>query len=73
MSYFENIFGSENNCTENGFVEEVIPNIVSVAENRKLTDLPTFDEVKHVVFSLNSEGAPGADGFGDFFIRNTGI
>lgn len=69
VSYFENIFGSDNNCTEDGLAEEVIPNIVSSAKNKMLTDLPTFDEVKHAVFSMNSKGAPGPYGFGAFFYQ----
>lgn len=34
-----------------------------------LTNIPTLDEVKAVVFSLNGEGVPGPDGFNGYFYQ----
>lgn len=34
-----------------------------------LTNLPTIEEVKNVVFSMNGNGAPGPDGFGGYFFQ----
>ncbi|PNY16800.1 ribonuclease H, partial [Trifolium pratense] len=54
---------------EHSFVEEVIPNLVSDSVNALLTSLPSFDEIKNAVFSLNKDSAPGPDGFGGFFYQ----
>lgn len=48
----------------------MIPNVVSATDNAMLTNLPTFDEVKSVVFSRNGSSAPGPDGFGGSFYQS---
>lgn len=35
-----------------------------------LTGIPTWEEVRNAVFSMNANGAPGPDGFGGFFYQN---
>lgn len=67
VSYFENIFCSDNNCLDNGLIEEVIPHTVSRKDNVMLTSLPSAEEIRLAVFGLNNDGAPGPDGFGAFF------
>lgn len=69
VSYFENIFSSENTCVDHGLIEDVIPSLVTAAENSMLTNIPFTEEVRQAVFSMNLEGAPGPDGFGAFFFQ----
>jgi hypothetical protein len=38
--------------------------------NAMLTNLPSFEEVKIAVFNLNTDGAPGPDGFGNYFFQH---
>jgi len=51
-------------------VEEVIPHLIDESVNELLTKMPSKMEIKHAVFDLNKEGAPGLDGFGDFFLSD---
>ncbi|KAK6791948.1 hypothetical protein RDI58_011029 [Solanum bulbocastanum] len=45
-----------------------IPNLIKAEQNEEMERLPTEDEVKKVVFSLNGDSASGLDGFsGQFF------
>ncbi|KAL6146382.1 hypothetical protein ACLB2K_057062 [Fragaria x ananassa] len=49
-------------------VENIIPSMVSSSENDSLLAIPTADEVKNVVFSMNADSAPGPDGYTDGYI-----
>lgn len=51
----------------NDIIDKVILNIVSVDDNAMLTNLPSKEEVKNAIFSLNGDDAPGPDGFGGYF------
>ena len=70
VSYFQNIFGGNNNCVNNGLVATVIPSMVTEEENAMLAAMPLFDEIKDAVFSMNVDGAPGPDGFGGHFYQH---
>lgn len=69
VSYYEDLFASNNECRDNGLIEEVISLMVTDIDNEMLTCLPSLDEVKKAVFGLNGDGAPGHDGFGGFFFQ----
>ncbi|MCI29483.1 RNA-directed DNA polymerase (Reverse transcriptase), partial [Trifolium medium] len=70
VSYYNSIFNTDNNCLDNGLVDKVIPNMLNEAMNDMLTKLPSLEEVKDVVFGMNSNGAPGPDGYGAYFFQN---
>lgn len=63
-NYYKGIFGPPD---ENGFtmIEDQIDDISQVmeSENHILISLFTEDEVKHVVFQMEYNKAPGPDGF----------
>lgn len=67
LSYYTNLYCSENSCTNSDFVSNTIPNLVSMEDNLMLTNPPTMEEVKSAVFGMNGSGAPGLDGFGGCF------
>ena len=50
-------------------IEETIPSLISETTNNLLTMLPSTEEIKNVVFSMNRNSAPGPDGFGAFFYQ----
>ncbi|KAG5604805.1 hypothetical protein H5410_026297 [Solanum commersonii] len=50
---------------------ECIPRIVSQEHNDRLKEIPSIDELKEVVYSMNPNSAAGPDGMnGYFFTRN---
>lgn len=69
VSYFQDIFCTKNNCVDDGLVEEVIPNSVSIEDNQMLLAMPSVEEVRLAVFGMNLDGAPGPDGFGASFYQ----
>lgn len=71
INYYKNLFYSSNYFLQDSLlVEEAIPKLIDDTTNNILTMIPTMEEVKNAVFSLNSDGAPGPDGFGACFFQN---
>ncbi|KAK2443571.1 hypothetical protein QL285_014660 [Trifolium repens] len=69
VNHFTSLFNSQHPDNDNGLVEEVIPNLITDGINSMLTRLPSSEEIKNVVFSLNKDSAPGPDGFGAIFFQ----
>lgn len=69
LQYYQNLFVGENNCLPNLLIDSVIPSLVSNDDNAMLTNLPSMEEVRSAVFSMNANGAPGPDGFGGIFYQ----
>ncbi|GAU47353.1 hypothetical protein TSUD_190190 [Trifolium subterraneum] len=63
------IFNFKSIILDQLLVEQVIPNLVGDNVNALLTIISSADEIKHVVFDLNKDGAPGPDGFGVVFFQ----
>jgi len=70
VTYFQDIFGTRNECVTNDLVERVIPSMVTDDDNNMLTVMPLADEIKKAVFDMNADGAPGLDGFGGHFYQH---
>lgn len=69
LNYYQNLFASDNNCVPNALVDSAIPHSVSHEDNVMLTNIPSLEEVKAAVFSMNGGGAPGPNGFGGCFYQ----
>jgi hypothetical protein len=70
LEYFTSIFTSTNNCVANDMVTSCIPSLISQADNDMLCTIPSAIEIKHAVFGMNADGAPGPDGFGGHFYQH---
>lgn len=69
LDFYTSLFASDNDCIDNGLIDDVLSPEVSAKDNLMLTRLPSWDEVKDAVFGMNAEGAPGPDGFGGIFYQ----
>lgn len=70
VSYYEGLFRQDVSVAPSFHgMESLISNLVSDEQNRDLTRTPTADEIKHVVFGMNPDSAPGPDGFGGKFYQ----
>lgn len=69
LQFYESLFATENNCIANELIDSSISSLVSAEDNFMLTNLPSKEEVKQAVFSMDSSGAPGLDGFGGVFYQ----
>ncbi|XP_024630529.1 uncharacterized protein [Medicago truncatula] len=69
VNYFMNLFGTNPFLQDQMLVEEVIPQLVGGNINAMLTMLPSHEEIRNAVFSLNKESAPRPDGFRAFFFQ----
>lgn len=59
---FQSLHTSSNGGVD-GNLQELIKPLISVEENQRLCTLPSYEEIKRVVFQLGAHKAPGPDGF----------
>jgi len=74
LSFYKSLydFSDTNNVSTNFRKDMIVAHIhrvVSENENSRLVRCPSNDEIKEVVFALNSDSAPGPDGFGGSFFH----
>ncbi|KAM5552403.1 hypothetical protein ABKV19_026979, partial [Rosa sericea] len=69
VQHFSSSFTRDCNIVNTGLVERLIPHLVTDGENQLLTALPSAEEVKSTVFSMDGSSAPGPDGFGGCFFQ----
>ncbi|KAK6782003.1 hypothetical protein RDI58_019799 [Solanum bulbocastanum] len=67
--YFQNIFTGENRII-NEEALDCIHRRVNQAQNERLTAMPSLEELKDVVFSMNPNSAAGPDGMNGNFYQN---
>ncbi|XP_019454478.1 PREDICTED: uncharacterized protein LOC109355707 [Lupinus angustifolius] len=69
LHYFEEFFATENVTSLSPLINTVIPSSMTELENYMLTNPPSMEEVKGVVFAMKGDGAPGPDGFSGCFYQ----
>lgn len=70
LNFFSSLYASSNECEPNDLIKKVVPSLVNTTDNDSLTCLPSHEQIKQVVFSMNGDGAPGPDGFGGCFYNS---
>jgi len=74
LSFYKTLYDSSdiNNVSINfkkDMIAVYIPRVVSQNENYNLVRFPSNDEIKKIVFALNSDSGRGSDGFGGSFFH----
>ena len=69
VQHFTSAFSDDGNIADTGLVENIIPSMVSDSENGSLLAIPSAEDVKNVVFSMNADSAPGPDGYSGHFFQ----
>lgn len=69
VKFYSNLYVVSNNCQENDLIRRVVPELVSLEDNKALTKMPSKEEIKQAIFDMNGEGAPSPDGFGGCFYQ----
>lgn len=67
--FYSCLYEFDNACSPNDLIGKVIPSLVSEDDNASLTHLPSGDEIRAAVFSMNVAGAPGPNDFGGSFYQ----
>ncbi|KAG5630025.1 hypothetical protein H5410_001742 [Solanum commersonii] len=71
-AHFQGFFiGQEERVNED--ILQLIPRSVTQEQNQSLQAMPTIEELKTVVFSMNPNSAAGPDGMGESFFMSAGI
>ncbi|KAK0570758.1 hypothetical protein LWI29_005954 [Acer saccharum] len=67
-SFYQHLFSDPgNDSSDFSLIREHVPSLVTVDENASILRVPSFDEVKNTVFSMDPLSAPGPDGFSGRF------
>ncbi|XP_075084877.1 uncharacterized protein LOC142168116 [Nicotiana tabacum] len=69
VEFFRRQFTQESNPTNFDILNN-IPAMVTMERNMKLCRFPSFEEVKHAVFTLSGDSASGPDGFTGLFYQH---
>ncbi|XP_071906092.1 uncharacterized protein [Coffea arabica] len=70
VKYFSSLFSMEEDPASSATVG-VIPKMVSLEDNEFLQNMPSFDEIQQVVFTMDVDSAAGSDGFTGKFFTST--
>ncbi|KAI9154184.1 hypothetical protein LWI28_022333 [Acer negundo] len=65
ISYYSNFFSSDVSRVERdlSIVDDMIPSLVTAAENAFLTSVPSADDIHDALFAMDVASTPGPDGF----------
>ncbi len=70
VDYYQRLYSSSNSCVPFADMSSIIPSLVTESDNGYLTTIPTDEEIKNCVFSMDPGSAPGLDGFSGAFYQN---
>lgn len=71
VAFFSSLLSKEKNITDlnQDLVVSSIPSLIQCNHNKMLVTIPDISEIKHALFSLLADKAPGLDGFPTFFFQ----
>ncbi|XP_058751102.1 uncharacterized protein LOC131624142 [Vicia villosa] len=69
INHFSALFNQNMLLQDSGLIQRVIPCLINDNTNAMLTLDPSEEEIYHAVMNLNSDSAPGPDGFGPLFFQ----
>ena len=72
LDFYQSLFSEQgsSNSIDYSIIDDVVPSMVTDVENSALVTIPSSDEVKAAVFSLDPSSSPGPDGFSGHFYQN---
>ena len=70
IDLFSTLFNSASSPRDFLGIKEVIPDLVSDADNAMLIMMPSHDFIRSVIFDMDPYSAPGPDGFTGHFFRS---
>lgn len=69
VHYYKNLYSSPGTASPLAHLEEIIPTLVTEADNSFLTSIPTEEEIHKTIFSMDPHSAPGPDEFSGAFFQ----
>ncbi|VFQ98006.1 unnamed protein product [Cuscuta campestris] len=68
IDYYNNLFNSKKDIVT-APVLDYLETVITQEDNAKLSKIPTAEEIREAVWSINPNSAPGPDGFNGSFFR----
>ncbi|XP_062028868.1 uncharacterized protein LOC133744853 [Rosa rugosa] len=70
VTFYQSLYGPGTPPRGIDEICNIIPNLITGEENAMLTAMPSPEEIKRTVFSMNPSSSPGPDGFPGAFYHN---
>ena len=71
VSFYQNLFSDNGDCSSDlSIIREHITSLVYPEENSSILRVPSFDEVRQTIFSMDPMSATGPNGFFGRFYRH---
>ncbi|XP_057770983.1 uncharacterized protein LOC130990768 [Salvia miltiorrhiza] len=72
VSFYEDLFMEPSSgAVDRSWIAGYIPHSITAAHAARLTSLPSAEDVREVVFSMDGNSAPGPDGFNGAFFQHS--
>lgn len=71
IKYFTDLFGPTLEAVDFECVSDLIPRLVTLEQADTLIAAPSIEEVRTAIFGVDSESAPGPDGYSGCFFQKT--
>ncbi|KAK9289093.1 hypothetical protein L1049_017564 [Liquidambar formosana] len=69
VDYYTTLYSASSPTLHSDLVDSIIPQMVTEEENILLTSVPSAEEIRAAIFSMDPHSSPGPDGFNGFFFQ----